>query len=871
MEIRKILALKGPNIWGNFPCIEAWVDLGKFEDFPSNTLPGFNDRIMQWLPTMVEHRCSIGERGGFFQRMRTGTWLGHVLEHVTLELQSLSHMPLGYGRARETSERGVYKVVVECEDHRFAEKCMRAAHALIMAAVDGKQVDMAAEIRRLREAADELCLGPSTQAIVSAAEARKIPSIRLTEGNLVQLGYGKAQRRIWTAETARTSAVAEAIAQDKELTRKLLSSVGVAVPSGRVASSPEDAWAAAESLGLPVVVKPQDANHGRGVSIRLEDRAAVEAGFHYAAKEGSGVVVERFIPGTQYRVLVVGDRAVAAAGGEADQVVGDGAHSVEELIALANQNPERGDDSAQPLTTLVLDDISLELLRRQGLEKTSVPENGRTVLIHYNGDLTVDETDRMHPDVAANCVLAAQTVGLDVAGIDLIAEDISRPLDKQGGAIIEVNASPGLVMHLKPLVGKPRPVGEAIVDNLFRENESGRVPLVAISGTNGKTFVAGLVSSMLAAAGRSVGQADSTGVRVRGRSLTSDDGANGDSARRVLMNPFVDSVVLEVDEGKVLDEGLAFDRCDVAIVTNVGSGDHLGKQYVDELKTMWKALRAPVDVVLPTGTAVLNANDPEVVSMAESCNGKVIYFGRSAGGAPIFEHIQGGGTAVALDGDRIVAFQGNRREYLLELDRLSCAVLGLPPMFVEDVLAASAAGLALGLSPRVISAGIERGVGQVDAGGVALFEKSGAFVLVTPARNPSALRAWLGTLKQVFKNRTLRALLEIPTDWRPLDASEAGKLVASGLAEVGLIASGDLAPLHEALSGPAEQTAGQNRYFSQNLIEALSQKVGELGPADLLFVQPATNVSHFTTLAHLAETGMSRRRVSGLPSVEHCR
>ncbi|MGC4092616.1 MAG: cyanophycin synthetase [Polyangiaceae bacterium] len=868
MEIRKILALKGPNIWGNFPVIEAWVDLGRFEDFPSNTLPGFNDRIMQWLPTMVEHRCSIGERGGFFQRMRTGTWLGHVLEHVTLELQSLSHMPLGYGRARETSERGVYKVVVEVEDHGFAEACMRSAHRLILSAVDGKDVDIAAEFRRLREVADDLCLGPSTQAIVSAAENRKIPSIRLTEGNLVQLGYGKAQRRIWTAETARTSAVAEAIAQDKELTRKLLSSVGVPVPSGRVASSPEDAWAAATSLGLPVVVKPQDANHGRGVSIRLEDQAAVEAAFHYAVKEGSGVLVEKFISGTQYRVLVVGERAVAAAGGEADQVVADGLHSIEQLVALANQNPERGDDSAQPLTTLVLDEISLELLRRQGLEKTSVPAAGRTVLIHYNGNLTVDETDRMHPDVSANCVLAAQTIGLDVAGIDLIAEDISRPLDRQGGAIIEVNASPGLVMHLKPLVGKPRPVGEAIVDQLFRENETGRVPLVAVSGTNGKTTVANLVSSISSAAGRAVGLADSDGVRIRERSLSDLDGANADSGRRVLMNPFVDSIVLEVSETSVLDEGLAFDRCEVAVVTNVGHGDHMGKTYVEELKTIVKAIRAPVDVVVPTGSAVLNAQDPDVVEMAENCRGKIIFFGRSAGGAPMFEHIQGGGTAVALEGDRVVAFQAGRREYLFELSRLSCAVLGLPQMFVEDLLAASATGLALGVSPALIRAGIERALGK---GGVALFEKSDALVLVTPSRNPSALAAWVRTLKQAFPERKLHALLEVPADWRTQDAHEASKLVGSDFDQVGLVASGDSASLLEAFPGPVGQTTGQIRHFSGNLTETLSQKVGELGAANLLFVQPATSASHFTTLALLAEQGMSRRRVSGLPSVEHCR
>jgi cyanophycin synthetase len=365
---------------------------------------------MSWLPSMEEHFCGVGVRGGFFQRLRGGTWLGHVLEHVTIELHGLSHVPRGFGRARETSERGVYKVVVKVDDPSFGEACMRSGRELILAAVEDRPFDVQAEVKRLRELADQLCLGPSTRAIVSAAKERLIPSIRLTSGNLVQLGYGKAQRRIWTAETHRTGAIAEAIAQDKELTRKLLSGVGVPVPAGRIAKDPEDAWAAATDLGLPVVVKPQDANHGRGVSIRLETPSAVEAAFQYAAKEGSGVVVERFIPGTQYRVLVVGERAIAASGGEADQLVADGVHSIEQLIALANQDPNRGEETAQQLTTLVLDEISLDLLRRQGLEPQSVPVAGRPVLIRYNGDLTVDETDRMHPEVAAHCVLAAQTV-----------------------------------------------------------------------------------------------------------------------------------------------------------------------------------------------------------------------------------------------------------------------------------------------------------------------------------------------------------------------------------------------------------------------------------------------------------------------------
>src|SRR3954468_6997910 len=410
MQIRKIFDLNGPNIWSNKPAIEAWVDLGHFEELPTNKLDGFTERLMGYLPTLIEHRCSIGERGGFLQRLETGTWLGHVLEHVTLELQSLAYSPVGFGRARETLEYGVYKVVVRCESPRFAELCMRRARELILSIVDGKPFDLEAELKELRIQGGHLCLGPGTQAIVDAARARGIPFLRLTDGNLVQLGYGKAQRRIWTAETDGTSAVAESIAQDKELTRRLLRSVGVAVPEGRVVKTAEDAWAAASALGLPVVVKPQDGNWGRGVSIRLEDRAAVETAFQIAANEGSGVVVERFVPGSQYRVLVVGEQAVAATGGEAEHVVGDGVHTVAELVERKNQEPARGATTSHVLTKLVIDDISLELLRHQGFTPKSVPPSGRVALIHYNGDLTVDVTDRLSPEIAASCVLAARTV-----------------------------------------------------------------------------------------------------------------------------------------------------------------------------------------------------------------------------------------------------------------------------------------------------------------------------------------------------------------------------------------------------------------------------------------------------------------------------
>jgi cyanophycin synthetase len=696
MQIRKVFGLTGPNIWANSPILEAWVDLGHFEDLPTDKLPGFTERLMAQLPSLIEHRCSVGERGGFLRRLETGTWLGHVLEHVTLELQSLTHLPIGWGRARETPERGVYKVVVKCEDTRFAEHCLRAARELILAAVEQRPFELEPELARLRELADQLCLGPSTRAIVQAARARNIPFMRLTAGNLVQLGYGKAQRRIWTAETDHTSAVAEGIAQDKNLTRSLLAAAGVPVPSGRAVQDADDAWLAAQELGEPVVVKPTDANHGRGVSIRLEDEPAIRAAFELAAREGSGVLVERFVPGTQHRVLVVGQRAIASASGEADELTGDGVSTIRQLVERANSDPRRGESSAQLLTVLELNAIALELLRQQNFRPDSVPKAGERVLIQYHGDLTVDETDRLHPDVAEMCVLAAQTVGLDIAGLDVIAGDIGLPLADQGGAVIEVNASPGLLAHLKPLVGRPRPVGEAIVNQLFAAGEQGRVPLVAVSGTRGRTETTALIAQCLAGEGHIVARADGSGLYLGARLLKEGPAADAASGRHALMNPSATAAVLEAAEGSTLEEGLSFDRCQVAVVTTTAGAELIARPGVEDRTAVDKAIRAPVDVVVPEGFAILNAADPVAAAMAEHCKGQVVLFGSSLEDAAVAEHVARGGAALVRLGSQLIWCKRGQRYPAFSLSTLTEST---DAASVEPLMAAAAAVLALGVSP----------------------------------------------------------------------------------------------------------------------------------------------------------------------------
>ncbi|EXI86737.1 MAG: Cyanophycin synthetase [Candidatus Accumulibacter sp. BA-94] len=522
IKFLEIRYLRGPNIWTYRPVIEALVDIGDLEDFPSNAIPGFPERLAGFLPSLAEHRCSYGEPGGFLRRLQEGTWPAHILEHVTLELQNLAGMPGGFGKARETSTRGVYKVVVRAWHEEVTRRCLYAGRELLLAAIREEAFDVAGTVERLADLAERRLLGPSTGCIVEAATAkdRRIPFIRLLPtGNLVQLGYGARSRRIWTAESDRTSAIAEGISRDKDLAKTLLASCGVPVPEGRLVESAADAWDAAEDIGLPVVVKPSDGNHARGVFTNLMSRAEVESAYAAAVEEGSGVIVERYVRGSEHRLLVIGGKLAAAARGETATVVGDGRSTIDELIDLQiNSDPRRGAAEEFPLDVILLAENPVARLEvaRQGFAPDSVPEAGREVLIVRSGNHTDDVTDLVHPETAATVALAARVVGLDICGVDLVCEDISRPLDEQRGAIVEVNAGPGLLMHLKPANGQPRPVGRAIVDELFPDGDDGRIPVVGVSGSRGKTTVARLLAGIVGLSGRNTGLACSrAGVQQR--------------------------------------------------------------------------------------------------------------------------------------------------------------------------------------------------------------------------------------------------------------------------------------------------------------------------------------------------------------------
>jgi len=712
IRLLRINYLRGPSIWTYRPVLEVWLDLGRLEEYPSNRIEGFADRLTALLPALVEHHCGVGERGGFIQRLREGTWAGHVLEHVVIELLNLAGMATGFGQTRETSVSGIYRMVFRSRDEQVARVALAEGHRLTMAAINDDPVgpaDVQKAIEAIKAKVDDCYLGPSTEAIVNAAIDRDIPYLRLNGGNLVQMGYGANQQRIWTAESDYTSAIGESIAGDKMLTKTLLAGCGIPVPGGQAVASPAEAWEAAEDMGVPVVVKPSDGNHGRGVVLDLSRREDIEAAFAVADRHGSEVLVERYIRGEEHRVLVVGGRVVAAARGETVWITGDGRSSVSELIdSQINSDPRRGDTEDFPLSFLgARDGGILSDLRRQGLEPESVPEAGRRVLIQRNGNVAIDCTDAVHPEVAHMAELAARVVGLDIAGIDLVCEDISRPLGPQGGAIVEVNAGPGLLMHLKPAVGSPRPVGRAICDHLFPDGAQGRIPVVGVAGSRDNAVLARLVAWLIGLGGRFTGLACRDGLFLERRRVDARDSASYDAGHRLLMNRAVQAVVIENGARTILQDGLAYDRCQVGIVTDLGGAEALGDYDIRESDQMVKVLRTQVDVVLPEGTAVLNADDQRVAGLAPLCDGEVVLYGVDAQAPPLQAHQAAGGKAVLIRQDRVVLANGTSESFLPGLGRLTVWRASHAGVSLESLLAAVGAAWAMGIPLTLIGAGIE--------------------------------------------------------------------------------------------------------------------------------------------------------------------
>lgn len=737
MEVSRIRALRGPNLWSKNTAIEAIVSCADAECSIDN-LPDFEARLRARLPQTGLLRPE-GHQGAVS--------IAHVLQIVALTLQAYAGCPVTFGRTSSTIEPGVFQVVVEYSEEEVGRLAMDLAQQLVQAALDDALFDLADALKRLRELDEDVRLGPSTGSIVNAATARNIPYRRLTQGSMVQFGWGSKQRRIQAAETDLTSAISESIAQDKDLTKMLLDAAGVPVPLGRSVTTAEDAWAAAQELGGPVVVKPRDGSQGRGVAVNIETRERVIQAFEVAEEISSEVIVERYIPGHDFRLLVVGGALVAASRRDPPQVTGDGVHTIRQLVDQVNADPLRGDGHATSLTKIRFDDIALATLKKQGFDADSVPAPGTLIFLRNNANLSTggsatDVTDEVHPEMAARAVSAARMIGLDICGVDVVAESVHYPLEDQNGGVVEVNAAPGLRMHLNPSFGKGRAVGEAIIANMYADGDDGRIPVVAVAGTNGKTTTVRLTAHILGTAGNRVGMTNSDGVYVDNLRIDTGDCSGPRSARSVLMHPDVDAAVFETARGGILREGLAFDRCNVAIVTNIGMGDHLGLGYISTVEDLAVVKRVIVQHVHPSGTAVLNAADPIVAEMASSCPGSITYFAEDRNHPVMATHRAQGLRVVYRDGDAIVAAQGGE-ETRFPLAEIPLTRNGTIVFQVENAMASIAAAWALGLDWSIVRRGLATFVNdaQTAPGRFNVFDYRGATVIADYGHNPDAILA----------------------------------------------------------------------------------------------------------------------------------
>lgn len=768
MEIKALRAIETRNIYCSQPVIVMELDLGQYDETFTCQLEGFNKRLLKILPGLAEHHCSRGKPGGFVERLEEGTLLGHVTEHVALELQYRAGCDVVYGKTRWTGRPGIYEVVFEYEVKEGGLLAAKQAVQLIKSILQEQPWSLEENLEKLRRTIAEHSLGPSTKAIIEACRRRDIPVLPLGAGSLLQLGYGVKQRWVQATITEKTSCLAVDIAGDKSLTKRLLAEMGIPVPRGAVVETLEEALDEARRMGTPVVIKPYNGRQGKGVSLNLRTPQEINTAFHLAKNYSDKLLVEEYVQGKHYRLVVVEGKLVAAAQRIPTFVVGDGVHSVRQLIHLANQDPQRGYGHEKPLTKITIDPEMILVLTKQGLSLEYIPREGEKVILRENanlstGGIAVDVTDQVHERTKQLVLRAVQLLGLDVAGVDLVTPDIAKPLDEEGGAIIEINAAPGIRMHHYPSSGKPRDVGGAIVDSLFPPGENGRIPLAVVTGTNGKTTTTRLIAQILRQAGHTVGYTTTSGIFVNDECLLKGDTTGPKSAQTVLRDKRVTAAVLETARGGMIRGGLGYDRADVAVITNIAE-DHLGQDGIETLEELVRVKSLVLEALPKNGHAVLNADDPMVRELTKYVRSKIIYFSKNKENKLIKKHLGLGGTAVFVAGGQVLIAQGDKLERLMPVQEIALTHNGQLSFQVENSLAAVGAALALGLDLKVIAEtlrtfGRER---MHNPGRLEVYKVKGLTVVVDYGHNPAAFEQVFQWAKSL--NRTLRAVIGVPGD-----------------------------------------------------------------------------------------------------------
>ncbi len=697
MKILDIKAMSGPNYWSSsrHKLIVMLLDLEDMEQRPTDKIPGFLERISALMPSLFEHRCSEGVPGGFFTRIGEGTWMGHVIEHIALELQTLAGMDTGFGRTRETKDSGIYHVVFSYQEAKVGIQTAKLAVKIAQSLVDAEPIDLDSEIQTLREIREDSRLGPSTGSIVDEAIKRKIPYIRLNRHSLVQLGYGVNQKRVQATIASTTSSIAVEIACDKEETKNLLEASEIPVPSGRIIYDEEDLQACINKIGYPIVTKPVNGNHGKGATTNIRTWEDAVAGLKAAKVYGRAVICEKFITGRDYRVLVVNYKFVAAALRTPAAVIGDGLHTIQELIDIVNSDSRRGYGHEKVLTAIKVDGFTMDILNKRSYTLDTVLEDREELWLKPTANLSTggtatDVTDYVHPTNIFMAERIARIIGLNICGIDIMADNLSVPLSENGGSVLEVNAAPGFRMHLDPTEGLPRNVAEPVIDMLYPPGTSARIPIVAVSGTNGKTTTTRLIAHIVKQMGYKVGYTTTDGVYIQNQIMMKGDCTGPVSAEFVLRDPTVDYAVLECARGGILRAGLGFHNCDVAVVTNVAE-DHLGLGGIDTIEKLAKVKAVAANTVFPEGYAILNADDDLVYAMHEGLSCKVAYFSLTEENERVKKHCAKGGLAAIYEHGYVTILKGSWKIRVEKATNIPLTFSGMAEFNIANVLAATLA------------------------------------------------------------------------------------------------------------------------------------------------------------------------------------
>jgi len=783
MKILNIQALRGPNVWSTYrkKLIQMRLDLEEMEELPTNKIPGFAERIKKLLPTLVEHECSEEKRGGFFIRIDDGTWMGHVIEHIALEIQTLAGMETGYGRTRETRTRGVYNVVFSFTEEAVGVYAAKSAVRIAEALIKGEEYDLEADLQEMREIREDVRLGPSTGSIVEEAVKRNIPFVRLGTNSLVQLGYGINQMRFQATITCNTSNIAVDIACNKEATKDILKQSCIPVADGDICYDEEDLKATVERLGYPIVLKPFNGNHGKGASINIKNWEDAVSGLKFAQQYSSKVIVEKFITGHDYRILVINHKIVAAAKRIPAHITGDGKNTIQTLIDLTNADPRRGYGHENVLTLISVDRDTEEQLQKLNYTLTSVPAADEIVYLKSTANLStggtsIDVTDDLHPNTVFLAERISRVIGLDICGIDIMATTLSEPLAETGGAIIEVNAAPGFRMHLAPSEGKPRNVAAPVIDMLFPPGKPSRIPIFSVTGTNGKTTTTRLLAHMVKNSGYNVGYTTTDGIYVQDQLIQKGDTTGPQSAEFILKDPSVEFAVLETARGGIIRAGLGFSLCDVGIITNV-TEDHIGLGDVHNLSDLAAVKSVVVNTVKKEGWAILNAEDEYCLKIARTLDCNVAYFALDGNCEAIKEHCAKGGTAAIYENGAIVIQTGETKTVIEQVANIPLTIDGKAKFMVANTLAATLAGYLYGFKAEDIRVSLQTFLPGSDQtpGRMNLFDFQRFKVLIDFAHNPAGYLGIEDYLKHVDSNHKIGIISGVG-DRRDEDIRECGRI-----------------------------------------------------------------------------------------------